>query len=59
MSNDSNVENLTDQIVQNTKLFVARPKRNTASKKDRDWYEKAKCKIAISPNATATSEQSK
>ena len=59
MSNDSNIENLADQIVQNTKSFAARPRRYTAPKKDRDWYEKAKYKIAISPNAAAAPEPRK
>jgi len=59
MSNDSNIEKVADQISQNTKSFTARPKRYTAPKKDRDWYEKAKCKIAISSSAIAASEQRK
>jgi hypothetical protein len=59
MSNDSKIENLADQICQNTKSFAVRPRRYTAPKKDRDWYEKAKSKIAISPHATAASEQHK
>jgi hypothetical protein len=58
MSQDSKIEKVADQ--QNTKLVVIRRRHYiTAPMKDRDWYEKAKCKIAINPSATAPSKERK
>lgn len=58
MSQDSKIEKVADH--QKTKSVVI-PRRRyiTAPMRDRDWYEKAKCKISIIPSASASSKESK